>query len=99
MAQLQVDKLGDSAYLPCLCDQPIYRSKELVVLGMNGIDIEETSNPSAISLRFGVRNFIEGVDQDVPTLILDQTIDNEVCGIEIPHYSHFSQWLVVQGTT
>ena len=96
---LQVDKVGDSAYLPCSHGKPIHISKELVVLGLNGFELVEADDPGVISFRFGVRDFVEGVDEDVPTLILDKAEDSEICGIEIPHYSYFSQWLVAQETT
>ena len=99
LQQLQLDEVGDSAYMCCSTVKLICISKELVVSGVKGIELEKVEKPGVISISFEVRDFLEGIDVDVPVLILDISEDSEVCGIEIPHYSHFSQWLVPQVTT
>ena len=91
---LQVDKVGDSAYMQCVTSKPICISKELVVSRVRGMELENAEQPTLISFSFDVRDFVDGVDTDVPVLILDIAADRDVCGIEIPHYSHFHQWLV-----
>lgn len=91
--KLQVDEVGNSAYMRCSATNPIIISKELVVSGVKGIELDVDS-PNAISLAFEVRGFVDGVDVDVPVIILDISEGREVYGIEIPHYSDFHHWLV-----
>ena len=91
--KLQVDEVGNSAYMRCPVAGPIVISKELVVSGVKGIDLTG-DNPNALSLTFELRGFVDGVDMDVPVIILDISADREVYGIQIPHYSDFHHWLV-----
>ena len=90
---LQVDEVGDSVYMYCPAVKPIAISKEYVVLGVKGIELGGVENPGVISLSFAVRNFAGVADVDLPVMISDVSDDGEVCGIEIPHFSHFSQWV------
>ena len=94
LKKLNVDELGDSAYMTIAEDCLIHRSKEQVVDRVQGIDLAGIADSGTVSLSFGLRDFVDGKDEDAPILILDMSESHEVCGIEIPHYSHFNQWLV-----
>ena len=93
LQKLQVDEVGDSAYMHYPAAKPIAISKEFVVLRVKGVEPEGVENPGVISFSFEVRNFAGEADVDLPIMIFDVSDDGEVCGIEIPHYSHFNPWV------
>ena len=92
--KVEIDELADSAYIPLPIAKPIRISKELVILGMKGLELPGGANPDSITLSFQLRDFVDGQDIGLPVIILDMSADQDICGMEIPHFSDFHEWLV-----